>query len=224
MKLVPSSAILSALGFEDMPDINEAVDMSLHMATQILARHMDTNFDIEAVEDVFYVPPYFKAEPDGFTHTVLRLSRGFVAGTPVVQGSNYPGFDDYEIVQTMRCESEDGRQKGIMKDYQTSYVSGNRTRLFAAPGPYIKVQYGSGFLTDPLDLQLYLQAQVPDWLKELAKMQTLMLLSQNPLVVQAQVAQPTEALQHTFSAILSKHQRFYPSALIPLYSKESGSV
>ena len=81
MLLTAVQGIRKSLGFDDMTDINFAIEAALHAAEPQLAAQLGTSFARAAVTDEFFVPrPGY--EDGRHVQTEYRLSRGLVVPTP----------------------------------------------------------------------------------------------------------------------------------------------
>ena len=90
MLLTAVQGIRELLGFDDMTDINFAIEAALHAAEPQLAAQLGTSFARTAVTDTFFVPrPGY--EDGRHVQTEFRLSRGLVVPTPVAIRAYDPG-------------------------------------------------------------------------------------------------------------------------------------
>jgi hypothetical protein len=193
MLLTSVADIREALGFDDMTDINAAINTALHAAEPILAATLNTEFARAEVTDTFYVSG--PGTTDGaHVKTEFWLSRCFLSGTPSVTGHDSLGADiNYQ------------NEKGVARDWATRY--GQTT---------LAITYQAGFETDENNPLSYDLTQVPSWLQEAAKMQAMLFLAQSAPVTEAAIQIDTKMLQQLLQTLLYSKIRYAPMALYPL--------
>ena len=146
MLLTAVQGIRESLGFDDMTDINFAIEAALHAAEPQLAAQLGTSFARTAVTDTFFVPrPGY--EDGRHVQTEFRLSRGLVVPTPVAIRAYDPQLIDTEgrAVDGVRYDFD----KGIARDWMTHYE-----------GEYVRFSYEAGFEVGA-EPQTYDLTQVP---------------------------------------------------------------
>lgn len=205
MYLSPVDELRLDLGFDDMPDITDAVQGALNAAEALLAARLGTEFAYGTFTDTFWVP-----EP-GFTDqgrpiTEFRLTRGFVSA--VTSASLVLEVADFAIPDNVTDQLSYLTSKlelGVLVDYQTLYSL-----------QYLQVAYTAGFQADGTDTDMYVQASVPTWLKQASFLQAKMLLSDSPPVKNANIIIDTRTIGAHLQALVAKHVRYTPVALLPL--------
>ena len=204
MLLASVKGIREALGFDDMTDITAAIDMALHAAEPQLASILDTAFERSEVVDTFWVQePGFRQ--GSHFKTEFRLSRGLLAAAPAVSHTEEPTlFSTPHPVDVSDAVVFD-LGKGIGRDWKTRY---NRH--------YVEIRYTAGFEADPENAQSYDLSQVPAWLQEAAKLKCLMHLAKQPALTEAGVALDARQLDAQLAALINRHIRYAPMALLPL--------
>ena len=95
-------------------------------------------------------------------------------------------------------------QKGIVTDIGTKFLNS-----------YVTLTYTYGFEVDAGDSRLYDQSQVPGWLKEASRVAALRMLASNPAVTAAGVELNVDTLNSQYAALMNRHLRYAPSALLP---------
>jgi hypothetical protein len=206
MHLASVQLIREQLGFDDMTDINAAIEMALASVEPQIAAMLGTRFERASVTDTFWV-----AQP-GFrqgrhVETEFRLSRGLLASAPVITYGYLPNGDGHTELQGLRVDLE----KGVIADFLTSYQS-----------QYVRVTYTAGFEPEmttgdnPTPTGSYKLDQVPGWLQEAAKLKALIFLAGAEPIQEAGVTIDTKILDAQFSAMINAHLRYAPSALLPL--------
>ena len=201
MLLAPVNEIREQLGFDDMTDINSAVTMALSAAEPQLAAVLNTEFDRGVFTDTFYVrEPPFRDGPA--VETEFRLRRGLVKEVTSVLLCNDPdAFDDPTSTIDVTAKTTLHSSKGIVRDFKTHYMR-----------QYVQITYDAGFDAD--DAGVY--QNVPDWLKNAAKLQAMINMADSPVLSEAQIKLDTKMLSLEMTALLSRHLRYAPMSLLPL--------
>jgi len=202
MLLASVQGIRESLGFDDMTDINSAIEMALHAAEPQLAAILDTSFERSEVTDTFWVPaPGFRQ--GGHVRTEFRLSRGLLASAPSISASPIASLSpsDTDLSSVMKVDHE----KGVARDWTTHFDN-----------QYVTFHYQSGFEVDPDNDQSYNLSQVPSWLQEAAKLKCLLHLAGNPALTEAGINLDKKVLEAQYTALINKHIRYAPTALLPL--------
>ena len=201
MLLTAVQGIRESLGFDDMTDINFAIEAALQAAEPQLAAQLGTSFARKAVTDTFFVPrPGY--EDGRHVQTEFRLSRGLVVPTPVAIRAYDPQLIDTDAraVEGVRYDLD----KGIGRDWVTHYE-----------GEYVRFSYEAGFEVGASP-ESYELTQVPNWLQEAAKLLALLHLADSPTLTEANVKLEKLMLSQQLKALLSDHIRYAPMALLPM--------
>jgi hypothetical protein len=205
MLLASVADVRSQLGFDDMTDINAAITMAMDAAEAQLAAILNTEFDKNSFVDTYFVrEPPFRDGPA--VETEFRLQRGMVQSlTQVVYAyqisdlSNSSAYTDTTSVSVLAAD------KGVVTDYQTHFMR-----------QYVQISYTAGFDPDPSNTISYLLSEVPDWLQNAAKLRTMLSLADSPVLTEANIKLDKLMLQTQFNALVSRHLRYAPRALLPL--------
>jgi hypothetical protein len=220
MKLVTDLSIRQYLGFDDMPDVNNAISIASQLVTSQLESMLESNFSRADREDNFMVHNMMPHMDRDHPTTKVKLRTGFIsAGTLVVTAATrYADLASNPVtVATMVANGDSGRWLGELTDLETLY--GDATNLgylnrVNTAGRYIRVAYTSGFEVDGDDPTLY--TGMPDWLVQAATSMTMYQLRTHPVIVQAELPFEFEQYQTLSKTILAQHLRYLPSALNPV--------
>lgn len=206
MLLASVQVIREQLGFDDMTNINAAIEMALNSVEPQLASFLDTRLERASVTDTFWVPePGFRE--GGHVETEFRLSRGFLSSMPTMSVSANPDGSEGRVVTPSKVDLE----RGVVVDWQTHYRS-----------QYVRITYIAGFereMTDgdpPKPTGSYQLDQVPTWLQEAATLKALNHLAGAEPIQEAGVTIDTRVIDAQFSSMVNRYQRYAPAALLPL--------
>lgn len=202
--LTDPTVIRDQLGFDDMTDITAAISSALHSATAVISARIGTELDRATLTDLFYVnaPGY---EQGKSVQTVLRLTQGFVQTLVTVELADMVTYFGTDAVTDIKGTVFPDASLGVLKDMVTPYND-----------QFVKVVYTAGFEADTVDPTMYNQTQVPDWLKELAKIQAILLLSKHPSMVNSGVEIDVETMRSQLDAIIQRKIRYTPIAILPM--------
>ncbi|MCO5157870.1 MAG: hypothetical protein M9945_14170 [Aquamicrobium sp.] len=201
MLLASVKEIRDQLGFDDMTDINDAITQALHAVEPQIAARLDTSFARGTQSDTFYVGEPTVQAP-GVNKTEFRLRRGLVQSIiSVTATANSLLFSEAEQTDLTSIVLPD-KDKGIVRDLKTAYHQQT-----------VEIAYIYGFEDDDTSYDL---GQVPKWLKESARILALIHLSSNPALTEAEVKLDVRMLSAQYEALMSKHVRYAPMALLPL--------
>jgi len=199
MLLFPPQQIREQLGFDDMPDINTAVTMAVEAIEPQIAGLLATEFEKQTGHmDVFFaVEP--RVDQGRHRYTEFRLSRGFVFNVGVT--AKDPTNGTRTLGQTLLIDEA----RGVVRDIGTPFRNS-----------YVEISFDSGFDADGTDPTLYDQAQVPDWLKQAARIGALRSLASNPTVTNAGIELDKGVLDAHYAALVNRHIRYAPDAILAL--------
>lgn len=205
MLLASVSEIRDQLGFDNMTDINAAIGLALDAAEPQLAAILNTEFGQGSFVDTFWVrSPPFRDGPA--VETEFRLQRGLVQSlTSVIYAYQICNFTDPSSYLTSTSTAVLSADKGVVTDYQTHYMR-----------QYVQISYTAGFAPDPDTQYSYLLSSVPRWLQDAAKLRALLSLADSPILSEANIKLDKQMLQTQFNALMSRHLRYAPRALLPL--------
>lgn len=198
MLLTSAEIVRAEIGFDDMVDINKAIDMALNAAESLIAATLGTTFERKSVSDVFVV-----SEPVRLNHgrpmTDFRLRAGFLAEAPIVT------VDGVDISDKVRVD----RERGIVSDWTTNYA-----------GEVVAIDYVCGFESEMVGTPAeptgrYVLEQVPNWLQTAAKLKALLLMAKLPALTEAGVQLDMSQLDAQYAALINAHIRYAPLAVLP---------
>jgi hypothetical protein len=207
MLLASIAGIREGLGFDDMPDINSAIQQSLDAVEATIASLLDTDFAAGSQTDTFFVStPSFRDR--NHTENSFRLRRGFISGTPTVivtqtagwrRGMANEGPTDVSSVINVHAH------KGVLVDWETYYHKAK-----------VAITYDYGFPVSADDSTSYDLTVVPTWLQTAARLLCLINLADAPVVTEAGVKVDTKMLSKQYDALVNGKLRYAPSAHLPM--------
>lgn len=223
MLLEDIAIIRNGLGFDDMPDINNAIKQGLNSAEPFLAARMNmATFERSTSSDIFWVDtPTQKQYP--MVNTVFRLSSGLVTSIQSITRAPMPDAFETGDAVDLTGKLQINLAKGIVSDFFTDYDR-----------EYVRIQYTHGFElemdwpegTDPDNLPdpppdlvptgRYALSQVPQWLKEAASLQTLILLEHHSSFQEVGVKQDMKEMRRQLDILMANHIRYAPLSIMPL--------
>lgn len=201
MLLTTVESVRNPLGFDDMTDINAAIETALHSVEPQLEAQLGTRFDRVTQTDIFYVAePGFIREPH--VSTEFRLSRGFLASNPTIVCKDATNGDFTLTISpgATMVNLELGKITNIGTRFQHTTVT---------------VTYTAGFEIDTQG-DAYIAAQVPAWLREAAKLRALSLLASSPMLKDAGIELDPKVLDGQAAALINRNLRYMPVALLPI--------
>lgn len=206
MKMLASiTDIRDQLGFDDMTDINDALTSAMVAATTWLQSKLNTRFDAGNQTDLFFMreASYIVGSS---AQSEFRLRFGFIQSVSRIVTFQSPTDFDVatayvDIAPVMQVHYE----KGKLVDFTTRYAN-----------TYIRVDYAYGWAADGTDADLYDQSKVPDWLKEAARLKTLMSLNNYPSMQEANITLDPKTLGSQLHDLLSQHLRYMPASNLPI--------
>ena len=204
MMLTDPTIIRDFLGFDDMTDINDAIDAALTSATSTLASRLNTTFQRSTGKDMFFVEAPFR-QVGYLQQTEFRLSKGFIHAITKWDHATEIGSTDATSAVGDIITNND---KGIVKDMQTDYTL-----------RFVQAEYTYGFEPSATDPEMYDLTQVPDWLQEAAKLSALMNLEHNPslkAIDEGAGGTPTRVFSIPLQNLMAEHARYAPLAQIPV--------
>lgn len=210
MWLADPAELRTSLDFDDLEEINLALQEAMARATPVLASMLRTDFDRTTRTDVFFV---MRPTLMGTVYsTDLRLRRGHVlpSGYTVHASSTRVGLAASGTRTDLR--SHGGVDLTSLQDeLGVLNVTGHDlTNMFVA------VAYTSGFEADGDEPRLYDQAQVPDWLQQAAKAKATAIASQNPMLRGEEGPLiRKDGLNEAVMALVDDHVRYLPRAVGP---------
>lgn len=203
MMLATPTDLLNSYGWDDMTDSRAAVTSALNAATPHLAAKLNMpSFTRGTASDVFFVNGALIGS-GGVNYNQMRLSYGLLTSTAitVVRASTFDGLaSGTDITSSFQVD----REKGVLSDFTNVYESS-----------LVKVTYEHGLSAKaaPYDDQF---DGAPDWLKEAAMLQAMILLSSHPIFEEAKIKQDTKTLRYSFEVMMANHLRYAPNALLPM--------
>ena len=156
MRLARVQDLREAMGFDDIPDINRAIEFALDAATGRCATLLRTEFDNANIADTFYI----QVVPAGVIfHPKVKLRQGFVdaQSVTVYRASTLTQLDDANLRETWTAKVTVDATRGTL-------VVGGLT----AGDHFLRVIYDAGFDADATEADTYDLSAVPDWLQTAA--------------------------------------------------------
>lgn len=209
--LSPVAELRQQLGFDDMPDINNAITGAMQAATASLASGLNMKFDTGTYEDTFFMKEPSFMEEDGF-HSEFRLSQGLVQSINSAQAFIRASTGVNAVQNNIDISGNIvlNGEKGQVFDYLTRYDRHLVTIAFTA-----------GFAADGTDATLYDQTKVPEWLKEANRLKALMMLNGMPPLEEAGIKLETKSLHVQLHHLMGYHKRYLPCAVLPIQTKQT---
>lgn len=207
--------------------VNDAIGNALDSATLYLEGALRTTFAKETLTHTYYVDTVVNPRTGPFTE--VYLNKGFVTSDPLTVkiASRFEDFPT-ESALTLTTEFTVDRTKGIVfipgvnsGRFQGNIIS-SFSSLSASPNQFLaEVQYTAGFDTETDDIFLYLQTQVPSWLKEAAVVYALIVIkTQSPTIRTrdgVKLDEVTKRLLAHVNVLVDTHARNYGSAIKPMF-------
>jgi hypothetical protein len=236
MLLASVDDVRNEMTFDDLPDVDTAIEAALKATTRVLERRLRTDFDYGTHTDTFLVSPKWVPSqplPQVVTNTVVptraRVGTGLYANSPiystefklnhgfltlldtatVYSATLIPYLDDSGLRANLRAFEGDGLDHTFFGDEEGRlYVSQIDMR-----GLYVQVNYTAGF-TVASDL---VYDNVPDWLVRAAIIHAQIMLDKNPVIRRPEGAESQfEVLKMELDAILREKSRYFPAAVKPM--------
>ena len=204
MRIASDVEIRESMGFDDMDDVNAAIQFALDTVTGRLEVGLRTQFARADWVDVFFVDDaaLFRGQPI----TRLRLSHGFV--DPDTLDVSYATLYD-----SLASSADRTATAALVLEAEKGLLT---TASLDLTGNFVRVAYTAGFAADGTVDQQYDLSTVPVWLQTLAKLYVRIELNAHPLFKNADKATDPAALVQSARMIHDGHVRFYPSAFAPV--------
>ncbi|MBS7812354.1 hypothetical protein [Roseococcus pinisoli] len=192
LRLIDEASVRADLGMDAITDYVIATEAAILAATTQLSARLRTPIDRATHEDTFEVATWDDRRQ-------FRLSAGFITEPPVVfWGASADAFEASPL--------EDRRpwiwdlERGI----------GMRTTR-PSPGVY-RFVYDAGFVAADAGTP---QTGIPPWLAEAASMLARILMTNNPALKEAGIANNNEVLERALADTLAQKARYAPSSILP---------
>jgi len=213
MRLVPVSTVSTVLGWEDIPDLNEALGAVLDSVTDILAARLKTDFDLYSRVDKYQVQDSVFVR--GMPRSHLLLSQSFVDRTSLqVQYSD-------QFVSLESAPDRTDITSEVSLDIARSCLSVFTRDL---SGRFVRVAYTAGFGADTSDGTVYDQTAVPSWLQTLAITLAKQSISNDPRFKQEdpkfrQITDPGDLklMAAGIDSVIAHRIRIAPKAMNPIF-------
>lgn len=204
MLLTSIADVRDAIRFDDIDEINTAIESALEAATADMINILRTEFDRQERTDFFYIEkttPYGAVDQDYW-----RLTAGFV---------------DEDEDFSVELGSSPAEITADPLDIESSCIVNYTRGLITYAGEaqdskFVKVTYTSGFELGTGDDDRVYQ-DVPTWLKQAAKLKAIMYLDMvNPtLRHESKDDVDLTNLKLQFDSLVSNHIRYYPAYKYP---------
>lgn len=205
MRLASVSDLRTSMGFDDIPDVTNAIAFALDTTTPAFEAHLRTAFDRAGVTDTFAVGDQVWLH--GTPQLRLRLSRGFVVSGSLTAwyADRIESLDDSAERTEVTGDLTLGLEKGVASNFTLDL---NRK--------YLRVAYQAGFTADGDDPEMYDQAQVPDWLRTAAMLAARIELNNHPHFKSDEGTTSVAVLERRLSLLIGDKARFVPAAIDPI--------
>lgn len=238
MLLASVADVRAELTFDDMPDVDTAIEGALKSSTHVLQRRLRTDFDFVAREDTFMVDPTRQLSiprPQILTNiqsprrarvgtglfansplytTEFHLNHGFLTSTAIADltvkaATLINHFGDSSLESDIRVFDGDGEDH--------TFTSAEDGRVYVTQvdvrGMFVRINYTSGF-TVASDLVF---DDVPGWLERAAILHTQIMLDKNPVIRRPEGAESMiEVLLREYNQIIDEKVRYHPGAVKPM--------
>jgi hypothetical protein len=206
MLLNTVESVRDDLGYDSMPDIDNAITEALNTAEIGLATALGCNFGQVTVTDTFFIErPYWRRYPA--VRTVLRLTKPFVpsltsAGMVTDKLDNFTNPAQVKDISANLVLDSD---KGFATDFTTNYYYS-----------FVRIVYTAGFPVSESDPTSYDLTVVPAWLQLAAQLNAKILLDGHPALEDTAVKLDTKVLMRQLAVALNGRLRYSPNALFAL--------
>ncbi len=205
MRLQQVSTLRTALGADDITDINEALKFTLDSASLALEQEIRSPFaKVTDRDDRFFqdATVYFSDQPRN--HFLLK--QGFLTGAPsVVIATKWEDLDPAESPEDITSECVVELEKGVVHNYTRDLTN-----------YYVSITYTAGFDPDGSDPDQYDLAQVPKWLQNAAGLWARISLQNHPFFSEAESDTDAKALKGQLVSMILNKVRYVPVARTPI--------
>ena len=192
MLLTSVAAVRDPLGFDDMGDINAAIEQALQaVEPQLVSPARHPLRARHGHRPVLGALP--SVEQGRHRMTEFALRRGFLVAPPTVVTREAPREP---VLLDLSLTVDYDLERGVVRDIGTPFQE-----------VYVEVSYTAGFEAAPGG-QSYDLTQVPTWLQRAATVKALRLLASNPAVTEAGVELDIEVLDHQYAALINSRIRY----------------
>lgn len=189
------------MGFDEMADVNAAIEAALKGATSWLSSTLRTSFDYGSYTERFRLEQMF-ASGTG-TELILSFKRGFLTTLTMGYASTRAQLGGTEEVDLAAYIDPD-LEKGLVTISEINLEN-----------VFIRAAYTAGFQPSEDNPELYDADDVPEWLIEAASLKTMIIYdTANPTVRRENAGtKDLEVMKGTLDAIITSHVRYHPQAL-----------
>ncbi len=167
-KLADSTLVDTRGGLSDNTDVHLSINTALESASLYAESVIDTTFSREIITDLYWVSSV--GVPFDGEFIFLKLSKAFVDGGQTVTVEHNTSFISFDT----------GKGTLLTTQFIVDYDKGILKILGASlDNTYVKVTYTAGFNVDAIITDLYLQTEVPAWLRDVAVVYSLVLMGQS---------------------------------------------
>lgn len=238
MLLASVDDVRAELTFDDIPDVDKAIEGALKSSTRVIERRLRTDFDYAARVDTFMVSPNRPASiPQAqilsnlnspqrarvgtglFANSPLyttefHLNHGFVESVAlvdftVVTATMIAHFGDTSLESDIRVFEGDG--------FDHTFTSQEDGRVYIQQvdvrGLFVRIGYNAGFTVASDGVY----DDVPGWLERAAILHSQIMLDKNPVIRRPEGAESMiEVLLQQYNQIIDEKVRYHPAAVEPL--------
>lgn len=208
MKLVSVANLASYIGF-DAGVASAQMETATEVATQTIIGVLNTDLELAAVADQFYILPTGSLPLGRAWRTRLALSRGFIQGpVEITFGS---ALNDLSL----SANSYDNTFIAVDRDLGGIVITGPDLR-----GQFVQVSYVAGFDLDETAPGQFASDALPEWLVEAAQMAAVATLDETYPDLRFDKGQGAKesaaSMRRGMAARLQGKLRYFPSATHPI--------
>lgn len=198
---------------KNIVEVQDAIKDALHGGTLFLETAIRTIFTRNADQVDTFLVNFQSVAPQG-PHSFLRLKNGFVdtGQTLIVKLASSLANLATATAKVVDTDYKVQAEKGIIILHNCS--TGDTTLpLSTVPSQclfYAEVTYTSGFNPDDGDVQLFKPAEVPDWLKEAAIVEAMIIIhTQSPQKRSSESLKLIEDLRNHLEVVIDPYRRSF---------------
>jgi hypothetical protein len=193
------------MAFDDMADVNAAIEMALAGATSWLAAELRSRFEPGTYTELFFVDRSFVA---GATQQAyLSLKRGFVSAVSSITYAAKRSELGTSAAIDLSTYCEYRLEEGLILVSEIDLSS-----------QYVRVVYTAGFSADEDNPQIFDSDETPDWLRDAAALKTMLLFDEAAPTLRRENKMDGDfkTMTQNLKAIVTPHIRYHPYAFRPM--------
>lgn len=229
--------VRAEMTFDDLPDVDRAIEGALKASTHVLQRRLRTDFDYAVRSDTFMISPtrQLSIPQDQILSNIqaprARVGTGLWANSPLYTTEFHlnHGFlistaiADLDVkAATMIAHFGDASLESDIRNFEGdnldhTFTSAEDGRVYVTQvdvrGLFVRIDYTAGF-TVASDGQF---EGVPSWLEQAAILHAQIMLDKNPVIRRPEGAESMiEVLLREYNQIIDEKVRYHPSAIKPM--------